>query len=452
MNSLPKDFIEYIKTSRKDDADDLLESLNNTSVTSIRIHPEKGIHDFKQTERVPWASNGFYINERPSFTLDPLFHAGSYYVQEASSMFLEQFFLQHVNVNQPLVVLDLCAAPGGKSTHILSLISGESLLIANDVVKTRAHILSENIQKWGSANAIVTNSPVEAFSKMRSMVDVVIIDAPCSGEGMFRKDINARNEWSIAHVKACSMRQKKIIQEVWPCLKEEGILIYSTCTLNEFENEQNIEWLKENFPVTPLTLSIPAQWNVEEVNHNDVYAYRLLPHKVRGEGFFIAAFKRCEANTLSKNFNRKNKIPSHQKSMTTDVSNLVNTEEHFLYFYQDSIFMLPETLRPEAMEVMSNAYVIHAGLHVCEVKKKNIIPSHSLALSPLYVLNSFPDLELDKESAIAYLSRKDFFLVDVPDGIYRATYKGVGLGWLKKIQNRYNNYYPSEWRIRIQTE
>src|SRR5436190_23182745 len=230
-------------------------------ITSIRINPfkssaEKLIHDSRLTihENIPWCEHGYYLKERPSFTFDPLFHAGCYYVQEASSMFLEQALKQTVDLSKPLRVLDLCAAPGGKSTHIQSLISPGSLLVSNEVIKSRCNILKDNIIKWGCNNVVVTNNDPKDFARLENYFDVIVVDAPCSGSGLFRRDEEAIGEWSENNVQLCSQRQQRIIADVWPALKKEGILIYSTCSYSKDEDENIIKWMDATFNIQYSTL------------------------------------------------------------------------------------------------------------------------------------------------------------------------------------------------------
>ena len=225
-------------------------------VTSIRRNPLKPGSLFSNEEKIPWASNGFYLSERPSFTLDPLFHAGTYYVQEASSMFLEQAMKQSVDLSQQLLVLDLCAAPGGKSTLLQSIISKKSLLVSNEVIHTRVNILKENCIKWGSSNVVVTNNDPKDFSKLKGLFDVVVIDAPCSGSGLFRRDADAIKEWSEDNVQLCSQRQQRIIADTWNCLKEDAVLIYSTCSYSSSEDEDILDWMMEKWKVESIKLKV----------------------------------------------------------------------------------------------------------------------------------------------------------------------------------------------------
>ena len=239
-------------------------------------------------EKIPWAEHGYYLESRPSFTFDPLFHAGCYYVQEASSMFLEQALKQTVDLSHPLKVLDLCAAPGGKSTHLLSLISNESLLVSNEVIRSRANILNDNIAKWGCSNVIVTNNDPRDFQRIENYFDVIVVDAPCSGSGLFRRDSEAIEEWSEQNVALCSQRQQRILADVLPALKNGGMLIYSTCSYSKQEDEEICEWLINELKIESLKLKFEENWNVIESDDG----YRFWPDKVKGEGFFIACFRK----------------------------------------------------------------------------------------------------------------------------------------------------------------
>ncbi len=275
-------------------------------ITSIRLNPQKmdncqlSIINYP-LQKIPWSSNGYYLETRPSFTIDPLFHAGAYYVQEASSMFLEEAIRQSVDLSQPLRVLDLCAAPGGKSTLIQAVITGDSLLVSNEVIKSRANILAENISKWGASNVVVTNNDPKDFQRLPGYFDMIVIDAPCSGSGLFRKDPTAIHEWSLNHVGGCSQRQQKILSDILPGLKPGGILVYSTCSYSESEDEEICDWLLSDIPdsLSSISLQLKNEWNIiESISpKKSAYGYRFYPDKLKGEGFFIAVFKKDETNS-----------------------------------------------------------------------------------------------------------------------------------------------------------
>jgi NOL1/NOP2/sun family putative RNA methylase len=269
----------------------------------MRINDQKidhqlisSIFEDNLAEAVAWSSNGYYLKSRPSFTLDPMFHAGAYYVQEASSMFLEEALKQAVDLTQPLKVLDLCAAPGGKSTLTQSVISNSSLLVSNEVIKARVNVLAENITKWGSANVIVTNNDPKDFQRLPGYFDVVIVDAPCSGSGLFRKDPKAVDEWSEQNVQLCNQRQQRILADVLPALKPGGVLIYSTCSYSPEENEDICDWLMDNYSFENTRFTLNEELGIVETTspNNKAVGYRFYPDKVKGEGLFIAAFKKSD--------------------------------------------------------------------------------------------------------------------------------------------------------------
>src|SRR5690349_17313185 len=293
MTRLPEEFEQSMRHQLGSEFPSFLASLEEAPPVSVRSNPLKEVEGVG-VMRVPWSQYGHYLASRPVFTLDPAFHAGGYYVQEASSMFLEQALTQAVDLRQSLNVLDLCAAPGGKSTHILSLVNRDSLLVSNEVIRSRASVLSENIQKWGYPNSIVSNNDPADFGKLTGFFDVIVVDAPCSGEGLFRKEPEAMEEWSPDNVQLCASRQKRIVADVWPALREEGIFIYCTCTYNRHENEENLRWLQENHAVEFLKLNIDPAWGVEEVRDGKMTGYRFFPHRAKGEGFFLAVVRKIE--------------------------------------------------------------------------------------------------------------------------------------------------------------
>ena len=285
---LPVDFIESMHQQLGNEARQLVQALETEPVTSIRLNTKLDVLTFDcDTDEVPWHVDGYYLSERPQFTLDPLFHAGCYYVQEASSMFVQQALEQYVDTSS--IVLDLCAAPGGKSTLISEYLGADGLLLSNEVVRQRVFILSENIQKWGNGNTVVThNTAAELGERCKHLFDCVLVDAPCSGEGMFRKDEQARSEWSLRAVKQCAERQRSILMDIWDALKPGGILIYSTCTFNEEENEKNMEWAAETLGANILPLDYELSWGITESS----VGYHFYPHKAKGEGFYICVLRK----------------------------------------------------------------------------------------------------------------------------------------------------------------
>ncbi len=443
---LPEKFIERIKLDLKEDADKFFSSLNQDIPISIRINPAKG-YDAEGLERVLWCDTGFYLKQRPLFTLDPLFHAGSYYVQEASSMFLEQVLKQSVNLSQPLKVLDLCAAPGGKSTHLCSLLSPDSLLVSNEVIRHRSKILSENLIKWGNTNVVVTNNDPSSFQKLKGFFDVLVVDAPCSGEGLFRKDSDAINEWSEDNVNLCSARQKRIVNDVWDALKPGGIIIYSTCTYNEQENEENIKWMAEEMGAEPLKINIDDYPQITS-SHNGA-GLHFYPYKTKGEGFFISALRKTDGKTFKPGRIKKSLVSMIIPKMKSEINPWINhSDEYDLMSFQDKILAFPSIITNDILNLIDNLNIISCGAQICEIKGKDLIPSHNLAVSTLLNKDYFTQENLDLNIALKFL-KKEEIKTDGNSRYILAQYKNKPLGWLKNAGNRYNNLYPKEWRIRM---
>ena len=375
---------------------------------SIRLNPLKmsqrdGSFDTstisqKNRPSVTWCPEGFYLEGRPQFTFDPLFHAGCYYVQEASSMFvthvLRSLFTVHSSLftihSSLFTILDLCAAPGGKSTAAISVLPEGSTLVSNEPIPTRAQILLENITKWGWPNCIVTNNYPRDFRKAKAKFDIILCDVPCSVEGMFRKDPNAIGEWSLQNVEKCWRLQREIVADAWACLNPGGILIYSTCTYNIKENEENVRWIMETYDAEPITIPTDPSWGITGslLPGFDAPVYRFIPGFTRGEGLFMAVLQhRGTVPCVSKERQRLNytgTVPSVLKRLTAD---------------------LPE------------------GDH--------------------------PRIDLSYHDALNYLRGEALVLPpDTPKGIITVTYKGVPLGPVKNIGNRANNLYPKPWRIK----
>lgn len=430
-------------------------------VTSIRINPAKQVDlsnaipdtgNLKlQTSRVPWTKYGYYLSRRPPFTFDPLFHAGCYYVQEASSMFLEQALKQTVDLSKPLKILDLSAAPGGKSTHIQSLMSSDSLLVSNEVIRSRANILKDNIIKWGAGNVIVTSNDPADFAKFKNYFDVIVVDAPCSGSGLFRKEPEAIQEWSENNVVLCSRRQQRILADVLPALKEEGVLIYSTCSYSREEDEEIAEWLLKEFRVSGFELRVDDRWGIIKTQWNNGVGYRFWPDKVEGEGFFISCFiKNNRQEELGKKVEVKAKVGAGTEMLSKKeesiVGGWVSAMDRRYVRHESTVYAWPEKLANEIQHILSKLKVIYSGVCVGELVRDKLIPDHALALSQL-IYTSIPRQELDYEQAIRYLKRKDLSINIERKGWQVVTHKMQLMGWINVLSNRINNYYPKELRI-----
>jgi 16S rRNA C967 or C1407 C5-methylase (RsmB/RsmF family)/NOL1/NOP2/fmu family ribosome biogenesis protein len=425
-------------------------------VVSIRIHPEKWHKVNKQTtgiqlsqlaihSSVPWCKNGYYLTERPSFTFDPVFHAGAYYVQEASSMFLWHVLEQVAGKTDQLKVLDLCAAPGGKST-LLSSYFVDGLVIANEVIKSRAAILTENITKWGSENVIVTNNDPNDFQRLQNYFDVIVVDAPCSGSGLFRKDPKAINEWSEENVNLCSLRQQRILADILPALKENGVFIYSTCSYSKQEDEDLLDWMIAGGELSSVNCHPNADWNIVETESpiHHAYGYRFYPDKIKGEGFFIAAFKKVNGGVETRLKEQVLTLPSKQELI--QIGSFVPLPACYQLFKQNDNFRaIKENWLQELKYLAKHLYIKKAGVELGSIKGKDFIPSHELAVSTLPFQN-FEMIELTEQQALQYLRKKEV-VADAPKGWCMAGYCGLPLGWVKVLPNRINNYYPSEWRI-----
>ena len=416
------------------------------SPTSIRINPLKCGH--KDIEKISWTNFGYYLEQRPSFTFDPLFHGGAYYVQEASSMFLEQALKQTVDLSQPLKALDLCGAPGGKSTHLLSLLNDQSLLVTNETIRSRATILAENIQKWGTNNVIVTNNDPEDFQKLEGFFDVIVVDAPCSGEGLFRKDPNAGKEWSEENVELCALRQRRILNQVWSSLKTNGILIYCTCTYNEKENEENLNWLVKERKVESLKLKVESGWGIEEIRSKNIFGYRFYPHKTKGEGFFISVVRKTDEEHET-SIHRKKSFDHPPTKIKERLSTwFKNSEETEFIKHDELILALPRTYLFETEFLSKFFKVIQKGTALATAKHEKLIPEHAFALSTRINHENFNSIELTLDEAIAYLRKDVLNLTSEKTGFTLMNFQNVPIGWANLLGNRMNNLYPSAWRIR----
>ena len=446
MIHLPESFEKRMKTVLGTEFPEFLSSLTSTVSHSLRINPRK-------TEKVPplmpvsICSTGFYSDLRPVYTLDPLFHNGSYYVQESSSMFLEQFI--KLTNRKSLRVLDLCAAPGGKSTHLSSLLTEESLLVSNEVIHSRALILSENLKKWGNPNVIVTCNDPRDFSRLPGFFDVIVVDAPCSGEGLFRRDEAAIDEWSESNADHCSQRQKRILADIWPSLAEGGMLVYSTCTYNPAENEENIAWLSGFAEVEAVSLQIPQEWGVVTTDAGGLPCYRFYPHKVKGEGFFIAAVLKKGIESTKKSAKSKPALPFASKAEQNLLTGALQDLPLTLLKFESDILAWPTILLAELDQVKSSLRIVHAGVKVGEIIRDSFNPAHELAVSSICNFSCFPGMDLTLAQALSYLKRDDFQLDFSEKNWNLITYKGKPLGWAKNIGSRFNNGYPKEWRIRM---
>ena len=447
---LPPAFEQEMQAQLGPDFPAFRQALSTPAPVSIRLNPRKSGVDTAGLEAVPWCSTGYYLPERPSFTVDPLFQAGAYYVQEASSMLLYEAVRQTVNLNRPLRVLDLCGAPGGKSTLLASMLSADSLLICNEVIRSRVAVLRQILDKWGYPNVVVSNHDPEDLQKLAGFFDVVLVDAPCSGEGLFRKDPDAIGEWSEANVQLCSARQKRILAAATPLLDTGGILIYSTCTYNDQENEDNLRYLAEQgFRSRPLEL--PAEWQVVAKTVNGAVGYQCYPHRVKGEGFFIGVFEKTGFTASVKLDARTfRSIRALRPRQTAAVGKWLETPGDFTYWEKPNgnVMALPKSLEKTFLFLDVALHSKGFGFDLGEFKGDDFVPSHTLALSTA-IRKDLPGVELSYEQALHYFKKENLILDEPARGWLLARFNGLNLGWMKGVGQRVNNYLPKDWRIRM---
>ena len=452
MNELhfPDNFLQSLAGEPGFDA----ENFNNAhktirSPTSIRFNPFKKTA-IKTDGAVPWCSEGYYLAARPSFTFDPLFHAGAYYVQEASSMFIDHIIKQiRESDTENIKVLDLCAAPGGKSTLLNSAIGPDDLLVSNEIIKTRVPVLCDNLNRWGTANSIVTNNDPKDFGRLPGFFDIMLVDAPCSGSGMFRKDPQAMNEWSDANVSLCHQRQERILADVYPALKQDGYLIYSTCSYSHQENEDILDWLCREFDMESIRIPIYKEWGIVETESagQKAWGYRFYPGKVIGEGLFAACLRKRGQADDSATFKAK----GHQKlalQAIEQVKNYLLNPDGLYYSTVNDEWLAISRSHKESLDTLQrHLYIKKSGVRIGKLAGKDLIPDHELALSLLVNKEQFLQTELTYEQAIQYLRRDNVNLAAADKGWSLMTYQNLPLGWAKLLPNRINNYYPKELRI-----
>jgi NOL1/NOP2/sun family putative RNA methylase len=420
---------------------------NGEQLTSIRLNPFKPANVFPNAETMPWCEHGRYLATRPSFTADPLFHAGCYYVQEASSMFLEQVLKNTLDLSEDLKVLDLCAAPGGKSTLISSLLTKNSLLLANEIIKTRVPVLCDNLNKWGPQNTFVSNNDPKDFKRLEGYFDAIIVDAPCSGSGMFRKDPAAIDEWSEAAVLLCSHRQQRILTDVIESIKQNGTLIYSTCSYSKQENEDISDWLCETFDLENVRIPIEDSWGIVETEseHHKCYGYRFYPHKVKGEGFFIAAFTKKSISAIPQ-IRRAKENTVNSKSEEIIGKWLIESPELRKVNLNEEFFAIPAKLEADLQYLQSRLYLKKSGVRIGKIMGKDLVPNHELAASLLNNPNTHR-INLSHDQSISYLKREELKLELAYKGWALMCFEDYPLGWAKILDNRLNNYFPKEIRI-----
>lgn len=426
----------------------LAAALETPSPVSIRFNPYK-LSERPEGRRVPWSRYGYYLDERPSFTLDPWFHGGAYYVQEASSMFIEHICRSLFAPEDAPRILDLCAAPGGKTTLLSTLAGPEGLVVANEVIRARALTLGDNVRKWGVGNVVVTNNDPSHLGAYEHFFDLVLVDAPCSGEGMFRKTPEARDEWSPEAVKLCASRDRRILSDVWAALRPGGVLVFSTCTFNDRENEGTLRWLAAEYDVEPVEIACDPAWEVVCGRVDGIPTFRFYPHRVEGEGFFAAVLRKGDGRV-------RERVPKPRKSVFTELTKAERTElsrwvgqPEYMQFARvgDNVHAYYKAVFPAVRQLSEGLSVLYSGVLGGGLYGGKLKPEHPLALFHDLASGATPRAELPLEAALDYLRKQETDPALLAEGINLVTYEGLPLGWIKRIGRRSNNLYPMGLRI-----
>jgi len=436
---LPAEFESRMRAQLGNEFDQFAKALDSESPVSVRLNHQK-IPTSLPLKPVTWCSSAYYLEQRPVFSSDPLWHNGSYYVQEASSMMVEAAFLKAKSIlNRPLKVLDLCAAPGGKSTLLANLLGEDDVLVANEVIRTRVPVLFENLCKNGYPNTIITNVDSADFEKSGAIFDVVLVDAPCSGEGLFRKDADATAEWTTENVTTCELRQKRILESISQCIKPGGFIIYSTCTYNPGENQNQVNLLESlNFK--------PVEFQLTDGAHSTFQCY---PHKIEGEGFFIALMQNMGSQTATQ------RLSKHQlKSIKPDPAwkDLLYHAGDFYDFKGQILAIAPEVFE-FFTEHLSALHIYSIGIQIGTQKDKLLTLSPYLPFAANLNRAAFETYELDQIQALNYLFKN---AINIPasskKGYVLLTFKNHVIGLGKFAGNRINNLFPAEWKLRRMPE
>ncbi len=439
MSVFPEGFKEHLSPLHHLNFEEFSQAHATMAPVSVRLHPLKGKNLFNELPKVPWSDLGRYLPSRPDFTLDPKFHAGAYYVQEAASMSLEAILQQVVDAEDKPCILDLCAAPGGKSTLIASFLNGRGTLLANEVIKSRAGILKENIDRWGYANVLVSNNDPKQFSRLKARFDVIVVDAPCSGSGMFRKDPAAMNHWSEEAVEHCALRQERILNDVWPALKPDGVMIYSTCSYSLQEDEDIIERLINEHKAELITIE---KLHIQNSIIKTELGYRFYPHLSESEGLFISVLRKTDGDL--ENFHPASKSYQLQNEIASFIAQPSSFAQHKNHLGENIISV---DLLNHIFAFEKHLHLLKTGILSGELKGKKFIPDHELAM--FVALNpEINVIDLNLEMALRYLKKEAIPNTYNTEGINLIRFEGLALGWGNALPNRVNNSLPKSWRIR----
>jgi len=452
MIALPVAFTERMRMQLgADEAERLVEALDTVPPVAVRLNPakcgEEGV--WSDGEVIEWSRFGRRLKERPSFTLDTAFHAGAYYVQEAASQFID-YILSGENLHGKRV-LDMCAAPGGKTTIYSTAVGVEGLVVANEYVRSRANILADNVRKWGMGNVLVTNNAPEHLSQFEGWFDLVAVDAPCSGEGMFRKEEVARADWSEEAVKMCAARQLSIVREAWQTLKEGGLFIYSTCTFNEDEDEGVLSTFIEEMGdvfAPSQRVEIDEKWGVVMGEVGLFQTFRFFPHKTNSEGLFVAVARKAEPTAQRTPKARKRVMQEVDKSARKELSRwLQKAENHIFAQVGDTIYAYRSEHYKSVQALSESLTAIYSGVAMGQVFKGKLKPDWALSQYVGLERTAVMVEELDEERALDYLRKKDIAVGTMEEGINLVTHEERALGFVKRVGARCNNLYPNSLKI-----
>ena len=446
---LPERFVARIAQELgPEEAAALCRALDGPQPVSVRLHPMRSA-SWGAMEPIPWSEAGRYLAERPSFTLDPAFHGGAYYVQEASSQFVERLLPATIEGAR---LLDLCAAPGGKTTLYASKVGAEGLVVANEIDRKRVLALVDNVRKWGLGNVAVTCADAARFAAIEGWFDVVAVDAPCSGEGMFRKDDGAREEWSEQNVHLCAGRQDAILQAAWQALRPGGVLIYSTCTFNREEDEGSlerlIEWVEEPFEEAE-EVAVDPSWGIVCGRVGAFQTFRFFPHRARGEGFFAAVARKAETAQRGRLPKAKRKVVTPvDKASCAELARWVIEPERLTFVEAGECCYGWPKGQVDALNGLSEwVPTLYSGVGMGQLFKGRLKPDQALAHYVGLNRATVAVAALDREESLAYLRRGELAVAHFVEGINLVCYDGLALGFAKRIGNRVNNMYPNALRI-----
>ena len=452
MRALPVAFTERMrKQLGAEEAERLFEALDSVSPVAVRLNPAKcgdeGV--WSEGEVIEWSANGRKLKERPSFTLDTAFHAGAYYVQEAASQFID--YVISGEELQGKRVLDMCAAPGGKSTIYSTAVGIDGLVVANEYVRTRANVLADNVRKWGMGNVLVTNNAPEHIAQFEGWFDLVAVDAPCSGEGMFRKEEVAREDWSEDAVKMCAARQLSIVREAWQSLKDGGLFIYSTCTFNDDEDEGVLEsFIDEMGEVFEPSrkIEIDEKWGVVVGEVGAFQTFRFFPHKTDSEGLFVAVARKAESATQRTPKARKKVMQEVDKTSRKELSRWLQESDKYTYAMVADTIYAYRTEQFKAVQALSEGLTaIYSGVAMGQIFKGKLKPDWALSQYVDLERKAVAVVELTEEDALNYLRKRDIAVGDMVDGMNLVTHNGRALGFAKRVGMRSNNLYPNSLKI-----